>query len=99
MYRGKRIGVVVPAYNEEPHILKVLEGMPDFVDTVYVVDDACTDRTADIVREWTSSGVGAGSHACPQNNVMAASVSSSAVGAGSHACPQVELLQHPANRG
>ena len=42
MYRGKRIGVVVPAYNEEPHIRKVLEGMPDFVDAVYgaiIVDD------------------------------------------------------------
>ncbi len=50
MYRGKKIAVVVPAYNEEPHIGKVLGGMPDFVDVVYVVDDASTDRTADIVR-------------------------------------------------
>ncbi|MBN1152067.1 MAG: glycosyltransferase family 2 protein [Dehalococcoidia bacterium] len=52
MYRDKKIGVVVPAYNEEPHIGKVLEGMPDFVDAVYVVDDASTDQTADIVRDW-----------------------------------------------
>ncbi len=50
MYRDKKIGIVVPAYNEEPHIAAVLEGMPDFVDRVYVVDDASTDRTADIVR-------------------------------------------------
>ena len=52
MYRDKKIGVVVPAYNEEPHIAVVLEGMPDFVDRVYVVDDASTDRTADIVRAF-----------------------------------------------
>ena len=65
MYRDKKIGVVVPAYNEEPHIGKVLDGMPDFVDVVYVVDDASTDRTADIVREWVSSAVGAALRACP----------------------------------
>ncbi|MBN1855452.1 MAG: glycosyltransferase family 2 protein [Dehalococcoidia bacterium] len=62
MYRDKKIGVVVPAYNEEPHIRKVLQGMPDFVDAVYVVDDASTDHTADIVREWFLSGAGTGSH-------------------------------------
>ena len=50
MYRDKKIGVVVPAYNEEPHIAAVLEGMPDFMDQVSVVDDGSTDRTADIVR-------------------------------------------------
>ena len=52
MYGGKKIGVVVPAYNEELHIAAVLEGMPDFVDRVYVVDDSSTDRTADIVRAF-----------------------------------------------
>ena len=55
MYRGKSIAVVVPAWNEEPHIGKVLEGMPQFVDVVYVVDDASTDRTADIVRAFIAN--------------------------------------------
>jgi glycosyltransferase involved in cell wall biosynthesis len=50
MYRDKKVGVVVPAYNEELHIGKVLDGMPDFVDAVYVVDDCSTDSTTDIVR-------------------------------------------------
>jgi len=63
MYRDKKVCVVVPAYNEEPHIGKVLDGMPDFVDAVYVVDDCSADRTAEIVREYVASAVGAGSDA------------------------------------
>jgi glycosyltransferase involved in cell wall biosynthesis len=40
--------VVVPAYNEEKLIGRVLETMPDYVDKVVVVDDKSTDRTAEI---------------------------------------------------
>lgn len=46
MYRGKSVGVVVPAYNEEALIGRVIETMPGYVDRVYVVDDASTDGTA-----------------------------------------------------
>lgn len=52
MYESKTIAVVVPAYNEEKLIGKVLETMPDFVDVVIVVDDASTDCTADIVASY-----------------------------------------------
>ncbi len=34
MLDGKRIGVVVPAYNEEKLIGRVIETMPDFVDRI-----------------------------------------------------------------
>jgi glycosyltransferase involved in cell wall biosynthesis len=50
MYRGKTIGVVVPAYNEELLIGRVLENMPGYVDKIYVVDDCSTDKTIDVVR-------------------------------------------------
>ena len=50
MYRTSKVAVVVPAFNEQAHIAATLAGIPDIVDTVYVVDDACTDHTADIVR-------------------------------------------------
>lgn len=56
MYRGKSVGVVVPAYNEELHIGAVLAGMPDYVDAVYVIDDCSTDRTGEIVGHWVSPG-------------------------------------------
>jgi glycosyltransferase involved in cell wall biosynthesis len=50
MYKGKSIGVVVPAYNEEKLIGKTLNGIPDFVDTIIVVNDFSIDKTAEIVR-------------------------------------------------
>lgn len=49
MYKGKRVTVVVPAYNEEALIEATLAGIPDYVDSVVVVDDASTDGTAEIV--------------------------------------------------
>lgn len=50
MYRGKRIGVVVPAYNEELLIARTINSMPDFIDYVIVVDDCSRDRTREIVQ-------------------------------------------------
>ena len=52
MFEGKKIAVVVPAYNEELLITRVLETMPGFVDAVYVVDDQSRDATREKVREF-----------------------------------------------
>ena len=46
MYEGVRIGVVIPARNEEKHLPLVLATIPDYVDNVVVVDDGSTDNTA-----------------------------------------------------
>lgn len=45
MYKGNRIGVVVPAYNEEGFVGDVIETVPEFVDRIYPVDDCSTDAT------------------------------------------------------
>jgi glycosyltransferase involved in cell wall biosynthesis len=50
MYRDKTVAVIVPAYNEEKLIGKVLATVPTVIDYVVVVDDASGDRTGEVVR-------------------------------------------------
>ncbi|OVE76439.1 ribonuclease BN [bacterium E08(2017)] len=49
MYREKSVAVVVPAYNEEKLIGRVIETMPVYVDRIIIVDDKSIDKTAEIV--------------------------------------------------
>jgi glycosyltransferase involved in cell wall biosynthesis len=53
MYQGRSIGVVVPAYNEELHIAKVIETMPTYVDRIYIIDDCSTDRTFTVAGQFS----------------------------------------------
>ena len=48
MYKNKKIGVVIPCYNEETQIGIVVETMPDFIDKMIIVDDVSKDRTVEI---------------------------------------------------
>lgn len=48
------ISVVVPCYNEETQIEKVVDGLPDYIDKVVIADDKSTDNTANIIKELES---------------------------------------------
>ncbi len=48
MQRSLTISVVIPCYNEEDGVREVIGRMPKAVDEVVVVDNNCTDRTAEV---------------------------------------------------
>ncbi len=49
MYKNLRLAVVVPAYNEETQISKVVATMPEFVDKIVIVNDCSRDKTQQTV--------------------------------------------------
>jgi glycosyltransferase involved in cell wall biosynthesis len=50
MISGKRIVVVMPAYNAEQTLAKTVAEIPSSVDEIIVVDDNSKDRTAEVAR-------------------------------------------------
>jgi glycosyltransferase involved in cell wall biosynthesis len=72
LFQEHLVTVVVPAHNEELLIDRVVNGIPDLVDHIIVVDDASTDRTAErlgalkaqhgerlrVIRHGSNQGVG-----------------------------------------
>ncbi|MGH9500971.1 MAG: glycosyltransferase family 2 protein [Terriglobales bacterium] len=51
MINGKRIVVVLPAYNAEKTLQATVGELPDLVDSCILVDDHSTDRTIDVAKQ------------------------------------------------
>ena len=61
MYRGLSIIAIVPVFNEEAKIGKVIGRMPrHVVNEVLVVDDGSTDRSADVARSFGAQVISMG---------------------------------------
>jgi len=52
MLKGKRISVIIPAYNEARGLPEVLPRIPEFVDEIIVVDDGSTDGTYERAQDF-----------------------------------------------
>ncbi len=55
MYQGLMIGVVIPCFNESKNIINVLQKMPTYVDSIYVVDDYSRDNTVALVQDYIAN--------------------------------------------
>ncbi len=51
MYKGKKISLVIPAYNEEKLIRPTLQHVPELIDHVYVIDDCSTDTMVEVIKK------------------------------------------------
>jgi len=61
MYRGLSIIAIVPVFNEEAKIGKVVDRMPrQVVDEVLVVDDGSTDHSAEVARSFGAQVISMG---------------------------------------
>lgn len=52
-----QIAIVIPAFRAENHILNVLDGIPQFVSFIVIVDDCSPDHTSEIVSEYNDSRI------------------------------------------
>lgn len=51
MYKEREVAVVIPAYNEERLVRKVIDSIPAYVDHLIIVDDSSLDKTVEKVEE------------------------------------------------
>jgi len=50
MRNGASVAVIIPAFNEEKSIGKVISALPRWVDDCIVVDNGSTDRTSEVAQ-------------------------------------------------
>jgi len=80
MFRGRKIAVVIPAFNEADKIARTVRSVPGFVDHILVVDDASSDGTGPIVERIGRRSAGRGARrglellAHPRNRGVGAAI-------------------------
>ncbi|PID78395.1 MAG: ribonuclease BN [Deltaproteobacteria bacterium] len=49
MFQNKTLCAVIPCHNEETQIKKVIDTMPEYVDSIVIIDDKSNDKTIDVI--------------------------------------------------
>ncbi len=62
MWKGARIAVVIPAYNEARLITRTLGSIPHYVDLIVVVDDGSTDNTRVLAESFRDARISVMQH-------------------------------------
>lgn len=57
MISSKKIAVVIPCYKVSKHLKDVLLSIPEFVDDIIVIDDACPENSGTIARNQEKSNI------------------------------------------
>ena len=50
MYKNNKVTIVIPCYNEEKLLAKVIEGLPSYIDHIIIIDDVSTDATYEVAK-------------------------------------------------
>lgn len=50
MFSNCKIAIVMPCYNEETKITSSIQSIPEYIDSIYVVDDCSTDMSVEAVK-------------------------------------------------
>ena len=53
MKSNKKIAVVIPCYKVSKQIKEVVYSIPEFIDHIIVVDDACPEYSGNIAKKWS----------------------------------------------
>ncbi len=51
MYKEKTVSVVIPCFNEEKQITRVIETIPEFIDKIVIIDDNSKDKTLEVLKK------------------------------------------------
>jgi dolichol-phosphate mannosyltransferase len=55
LYKGNKVAVIIPCYKVSSQIVATLRNVPSYVDRIYVVDDACPEKTGKFVAKSFST--------------------------------------------
>jgi glycosyltransferase involved in cell wall biosynthesis len=72
MFRGRKVAVVLPAFNEADKIARAIRSVPGFADVLLVVDDGSTDGTGRIAARSARQGLEILTH--PRNRGVGAAI-------------------------